>query len=1162
MSKVVNFKINLLINGREHTFEASASVKELAKEMSKVQTEAQKTRDALLKLTQTAASLQFAVTGIQQVAGVMRTYTDASKAQQEADRQLTVNMRNTMSARDDEIESIKQLCSEQQRLGIVSTEVQMAGAQELATYLTKKETLETLIPVMNDMIAQQYGFSATQESAANIATMLGKVMDGQTGALSRYGYKFDEAQAQILKFGTEEERVAVLTRVITSSIGGMNEELGKTDAGKIKKTSNAITDVKAKIGDLASRLEPALSVAGELGQTLAGIGTAVKGIEGVAAAFRAMAGSEVLAKAKTVLLAKAQAPLNAIMAIQIGLIKIKRKELHYYRISATAAGHATKALRIALNGLLGATAIGLLFVALAAAVSIFTKKMRQAADSLGEFDTEAKRAKAVAERLEEVESAVADAYTNASAALNIYQRELRLLLDAKATGKNVSTEEKKIVGELNDAYGETMGYFSDMESWYKALIANSEAYCRQMVAEARARTLANQIAEMEAKRHNLLYDETGQPRVLSTVRKKEKRLKPDATDRSGYYAPDALYAFPNKSEYEWVELPGTSELEIVNAEIAGIDEMRTSLEKQLQTAIEESASIAMSVVGSAMRDDSTGGAGSREYSLIENAQTYKDLANNVSYYQQELERADIADTERILTLARAKKAAEDAVQAFKDMTDVVDDTDLNTLDDYDRAIKQLQSARNKASADAIAGLDMEIQSLEERRQALADSTVASLSDDEIRTFDQLNAKLEYYNRLLNKADAEQRITIQNGIDQLNELKEGWGRALEALRLPTATDTLSDIDAAIAFYTARQQREDADQIQRTQEVINDLTEKRRVLQIGIEIETKKGALQELDGLSGRGRLLKVASMGLDSDIMDLESILSNATHPVTDSQRKEIEELIQAYKDLQIQSALSFETLKTGWGSVKGLTDGIKTMDEILDDDIESWEKLTSLVDAFIQTVDSASVLVGGLTKFIDMLTAATSAATTATQAQTAAKAAEGAVTQAAAATHLESAAATSADAAASTAATAAKSGEAVAGAVAAGASIPFPYNLLAIAAGIAAVLAALSVAQQFAAGGIVGGNSPTGDKVLARVNSGEMILNRRQQLRLFQLLNSGALVPNIQMPQTQPPTIELNVDHLRSQLQPVDLNLTLSSRIRGRDLVQVLDVENNHLKRS
>ena len=140
----------------------------------------------------------------------LRGLSDDYATQIEAETKLATVMRNTMGAREEDIQSIKDLCSAQQELGVIGDEVQLAGAQELATYLTKKQSLEQLIPVMNDMLAQQYGLNATQENAANIATMLGKVMDGQTGALSRYGYSFDEVQEKILKFGTESERAAVL----------------------------------------------------------------------------------------------------------------------------------------------------------------------------------------------------------------------------------------------------------------------------------------------------------------------------------------------------------------------------------------------------------------------------------------------------------------------------------------------------------------------------------------------------------------------------------------------------------------------------------------------------------------------------------------------------------------------------------------------------------------------------------------------------------------------------------------------------------------------------------------------------------------------------------------------------------------------------------------
>jgi hypothetical protein len=60
---------------------------------------------------------------------------------------------------------------------------------------------------------------------------------------------------------------------------------------------------------------------------------------------------------------------------------------------------------------------------------------------------------------------------------------------------------------------------------------------------------------------------------------------------------------------------------------------------------------------------------------------------------------------------------------------------------------------------------------------------------------------------------------------------------------------------------------------------------------------------------------------------------------------------------------------------------------------------------------------------------------------------------------------------------------------------------LAVAAGLANVA---KITGAFENGGIVGGNSYSGDKVPVRVNSGEMILNGSQQARLFAMANFGS----------------------------------------------------------
>jgi len=75
------------------------------------------------------------------------------------------------------------------------------------------------------------------------------------------------------------------------------------------------------------------------------------------------------------------------------------------------------------------------------------------------------------------------------------------------------------------------------------------------------------------------------------------------------------------------------------------------------------------------------------------------------------------------------------------------------------------------------------------------------------------------------------------------------------------------------------------------------------------------------------------------------------------------------------------------------------------------------------------------------------------------------------------------------------------GAAASVSSIPVVGWVMAGTA-VASVIAAMANIPKFATGGIVPGNLYSGDRVPAMVNSGEMILNRSQQGRLFDILNS------------------------------------------------------------
>ena len=250
----VEYKIKLKGEGADSVDKLKHLVEGLGGSIEQAKNSSEGLKTSLLNFNQAVGAIQNVAAAFSQVSSAVSGMTH-----------------NTMDATDDEVQSIKDLCSAQQELGVIGDEVQLAGVQELATYASKKSSLETLIPVMNDMIAQQYGFNATQESAVNIATMMGKVFAGQTSALSRYGYTFSEAQEQILKFGTEEEKAATLAEVVRQSVGGVNAELAKTDSGRMVQLNNTIGDMKEQVGQLLLPFESFLTQAAEMGMAASGI---------------------------------------------------------------------------------------------------------------------------------------------------------------------------------------------------------------------------------------------------------------------------------------------------------------------------------------------------------------------------------------------------------------------------------------------------------------------------------------------------------------------------------------------------------------------------------------------------------------------------------------------------------------------------------------------------------------------------------------------------------------------------------------------------------------------------------------------------------------------------------------------------------------------------
>lgn len=179
-----------------------------------------------------------------------------------------------------------------------------------------------------------------------------------------------------------------------------------------------------------------------------------------------------------------------------------------------------------------------------------------------------------------------------------------------------------------------------------------------------------------------------------------------------------------------------------------------------------------------------------------------------------------------------------------------------------------------------------------------------------------------------------------------------------------------------------------------------------------------------------------------------------------------------------------------------LVSAFQNVADVMDDvDASPWEKILAVWNALTQTIDGI-MSVARTIENITGIAAKLSGAEESSKAIVAGKVAEAAVTQATAASNV----------AAAKAETEAEVAKMAAKATAAFAGIPFAGIGMA-AAQIASMMALITGASKaipmFANGGIVQGGPVSGDKILARVNSGEMILNPAQQSNLFRMLDDG-----------------------------------------------------------
>lgn len=1120
MAKVISFKVKLSVDGKEQLTTATADVKDMKKALAEAGETAGRTRRTLMDFASVTTALQGAMSAISGLQHSVQALSGAFYKSQEQQTKMVTVMRERMTATDGEIASVNSLIAAQTELGVLGGTVQRAGAQQLATFLSTTAALRTLIPAMNDLVVQQRGIAASATDAQSVGNLMGKAMQGNTTALRRVGIVFSEAQAEVLKFGTEEERAATLAQVITENVGHMNEAMGKTAAGNMAQIGNQFAAIKVRMGEVLSQIDPYLTAATQtLGVVLMALqvqlstSSLVKWARGLSLATLA---TKAQSAALSVLKAAAAA-WNTVARFVTG---------QNTALSASAYGAAAglSTLKMAFRALMVTTGVGIIIAAATMAVEALMAALDKSPDSAKKFGDGLTEAQRVArETSQTMEQTTSQAYGSMRA-------QYEKLRQAWA---RLSSEQQKAAwirenGQALRDLGLSVESVADAEGVFVSNTDKVEQAFRRRAKAAAAQAALTKLYEKQIQLEGRI----------------EGRNDAATKRNAGRKAVKAGDVVQGSDSFQ--------------REIAAQGGNSQTVETGTETSI---AGYTIAHGGSNVRNEQVWTEqGAAQYNATAVGRKWKSVSAAQKADEKALEEV-MREQERIGGMA-AKLAQEEQ-----------------------------KANPKKGTAGSKGGKDTPAPKVNaaEAETPLPEGSIAALN----KRMQELRGEQEL------ATDPARYQALQQEIDRCGEDVKRLRGELETPYTPpeiSEIGTLRELEEALRHYGDLQRGQSADEAEATQRTIDALERKREAMQRATEIPAMQRAAAELAALTGKERTIKIRAIGLDGineEIAKLRAMLADTENPVTDSQRKEIEELIQTYKGFRKETTDTFDELQKGWGGVEAVGNGIKSMADTLEGDASAWEKLCAVVDGFIQICEgfeTVSAAVQALTQSTEENTGATLANAGAKGVKAAVEATDAVATEVDAEStgqnteeQTKNAAATgtaavakgiktgmeTADAIASGVSAAATASETIATEAGAkadatkaitevskqGAKEKWPMNLIAIATGVAAVVGALALMGSFSKGGVVGGSSPTGDRLLARVNSGEMILNKAQQRKLLEMLNGtrraqyAASSAAVTTATGAGGAVELDTDGLRTALRGGAVEVEMKDvRLRGSDL--------------
>lgn len=423
------------------------------------------------------------------------------------------------------------------------------------------------------------------------------------------------------------------------------------------------------------------------------------------------------------------------------------------------------------------------------------------------------------------------------------------------------------------------------------------------------------------------------------------------------------------------------------------------------------------------------------------------------------------------------------------------------MEAYNKALaeynRELEEAKKKEE-DFTPSVDNNSEALAELQRQYNEGKITL--DEFIEAQEKLNIQLEeVVVKAMAKAPVKPKIPVKPQLVLDNEIVKQYTDVIAAIDKRLQEDNLT-VRARIELANTR------DELQRQADIIakGDITIKAEITPTYIEKRSEHDMRKSYENAQAIINRIK----------SDFEHGIINR-----EEANKEVAEINSKLKGLGMEPiVIHFESdffkivddIKNAFSSVDAITGMVSSFDSLtkaIDEDKGAWEIFKASVAAAESVISTITAVMSTLHAIQDTHNIATQKAAV-TNAKNAAAlgsvaAAEGSKAVA------DAAAVEPAMAAAVALQTQAAAAEEAAAAqmFAAHASIPFVGAALGAASvGIMeGVLSSIKAVSKFADGGIVGGSSYSGDKLFARVNSGEMILNGRQQKNLFNAIDNNRL---------------------------------------------------------